>query len=372
MRRLAPLYLLTLACGASAVDDPFNTTDPSTDPTGTSDPTLDPEESSSGPGESSTSDDPSTTMTSVDETTGPDTDADTSGTTMSEPGVCGDGERSPDEVCDGDMFGENSCEALGFQLGDLLCNEDCQGFSTENCYICGNGAIEQAEQCDGPLDNEITCASEGFTAGDISCDFKTCQYDTSGCSLCGDGVADGMEVCDGDDLGGMDCAAIGFEMGALACNAASCSYDFSGCTGGQYLQDFEGGVLPPEFTTSGSANWSVTNASPVAGTWSAVSGNIANSQTSTLSLAATYAIAGTVAFSHRESTEATYDALEFWIDGAMQEEWSGQLATQMESYPVAAGAHTFEWRYTKDGSLDGGTDQVWIDDIALTGGVPTG
>jgi hypothetical protein len=375
MRRLAPFFaVLAAACGGKVEDDPFNqTTDPSTDPTETTDdPTNDSDDSSSSAGSESSTDDPSTTMpASMTDTEGTSTEADSSGTTMVEPGVCGDGMLSPDEVCDGDMFGEKSCEAVGFQSGQLLCNESCQGYSTENCYICGNGAIEPAEACDGPLDDDITCESEGFTAGEISCNMKTCQYDTSECSLCGDGVADGSEVCDGDDLLGMDCASIGFEMGALACNAATCSYDFSGCTGGQYLQDFEGGVLPPEFQTSGNAQWSVTNSNPIAGTFSAVSGNIGNSQTSNLTLAVTYAVAGTVEFTHEESTEDNYDYLEFYIDNVLQEEWSGVLAAQTESYPVAAGDHTLEWRYTKDGSLDEGSDQVWIDDIALTGGVPT-
>jgi len=365
--------LLSLACSAGVTDDPFNlTTDPSTDPTGTSDPTLDSDPSSSGATEdSSTTDDPSTTLTTTDSTETTE-DPDSSGTTMFEPGVCGDGMLSPDEVCDGDLFGEKDCASIGFQSGDLLCNESCQGYSTENCYICGNGALEPAEQCDGPVDDDVTCETEGFTEGEISCNMATCQFDTGGCSLCGDGVAEANEVCDGDDLLGMDCAAIGFEMGELGCNADTCSYDFTGCSGGQYLQDFEGGALPPEFTTSGSANWSVTNSNPIAGTFSAVSGNIGNSQASNLTLAVTYAIAGTVEFTHEESTEDNWDYLEFHIDGVLQEEWSGVLAAQVESYPVGAGAHTLEWRYTKDGSLDEGSDEVWVDDIALTGGVPTG
>jgi hypothetical protein len=375
MRRLAPYCLLLAACGTKVDPDPFNqTTDPSTNPSETTDdPTLDSDDSSSSASsESSTTDDPSTTMPSTTDSTETSIDPDSSSTTMVEPGVCGDGMLSPDEVCDGDMFGEKDCASIGFQSGTLLCNENCQAYSTENCYICGNGAIEPAEQCDGPVDDDITCESEGFTEGEISCDLKTCQFDTSGCSLCGDGVAEANEVCDGDDLLGNDCASIGFEMGELGCNAETCSYDFTGCSGGQYLQDFEGGALPPEFGVSGNANWSVSNGSPIAGTFSAVSGNISDSQTSNLMLPVNYAIAGTVAFTHRESTETNWDYLEFHIDGVLQEEWSGQLAAQSESYPVTAGVHTLEWRYTKDGSLDGGTDQVWIDDIVLEGGVPTG
>lgn len=355
MRRLIPLVLISAAaCGEVAVDDPFQNpisgTTTGTPPAGSSDDGIDPSNTS---GTSTTPD----TADSVDSSGGPV--------------VCGDGVLGGDEVCDGDAFAEDSCESQGFTHGTLVCSSTCLGFSTEGCYICGNGAIEQAEQCDGPLDPSTTCESAGFTEGTIACDLATCQYDTSGCSLCGNGIAEGNELCDAADLAGMECADLGFDSGVLACNARACSYDFTGCAGGQYIQDFEGGAIPAEFTGSGSAVWIADTGNPIAGGFSAASGVITHSQTSTLSLAVNYAIAGTVAFTHEESSESNFDYLEFWIDGAMQQEWSGVNAAQMASYPVAAGAHTLEWRYTKDGSVNSGADRVWVDDIMLTGGVPT-
>ena len=38
--------------------------------------------------------------------------------------------------------------------------------------------------------------------------------------------------------------------------------------------------------------------------------------------------------------------------------------------PIAAGNHTLEWRFIKDGSVTSGSDTVWVDDIVLFGGVP--
>ncbi|MBL8948898.1 MAG: hypothetical protein JNK45_37345 [Myxococcales bacterium] len=294
-----------------------------------------------------------------------------SGTSDGGPAVCGDGIISgEDEVCDGEEFGDLSCTSLGFMGGTLVCTAMCQSYDSSGCYNCGNNVIEGAEDCEGEVPAGVSCANQGFTEGEISCSPVTCQYDTSLCSLCGNGVIEGDEPCDGDDLAGMDCAAIGFDMGALACNA-NCSYDFSGCSGGQYLQDFEAGAIPAEFGLPTAIDWSADNGNPIAGTWSAGSGDIADSGTTTMTLAVTYAIAGTVAFTHEESTESSYDYLEFWIDGALLEDWSGINAPANASYPVAAGAHTFEWRYRKDSSLDGGSDRVWVDDIALTGGVPS-
>ena len=374
MRRIALLGLIGLiGCGEKVVDDPFNlTTDPSTDPTN-AETSLSTGESESGGVESSTTDEPTTTaMTTTANPTETTIDPDSSTSSDDGPGVCGDGMLSGDEVCDGEMFGDASCVALGFSSGELVCNATCQGYATDGCFICGNGAIEMAEDCDGPLGNNVTCESEGFTEGTIACDLDTCLFDTTGCSLCGDGIAQGNEPCDGDDLANMDCASIGFEMGALSCNADSCSFNFTDCTGGQYIQDFEGGAVPAEFASSGNANWIVDNGNPIAGTWSAASGDIANSQTSNFALAVNFAIPGTVDFTHEESTEGSFDYLEFWIDNVMQAEWSGVNAAAGASYPVAAGPHTLEWRYTKDGSVDSGSDRVWVDDIMLTGGVPTG
>ena len=35
----------------------------------------------------------------------------------------------------------------------------------------------------------------------------------------------------------------------------------------------------------------------------------------------------------------------------------------MASYPMAAGTHTVEWRYSKDSSVSSGADTAWVDDI---------
>jgi hypothetical protein len=343
------------ACGEIAVDDPFQ--NPISDGTTGGNP----------PAESSEGVDPTSTS-SADSTSGEPPGLETSGG----PAVCGDGMLGGDEICDGEDFGDSSCEAQGYTGGTLMCLESCQGLVTDGCYNCGNGLLEVAEQCDGPLAPSVTCVNAGFSEGTIACDPVTCQFDTSGCQLCGNGIAEGTEACDGDDLLGLGCADVGFDDGTLACNAAACSYDLSGCSGGQYIQDFEGGVVPPEFDSSGSAVWIVDSGNPIAGSWSAASGVITHLQTSNFTLAVNYAIAGTVAFTHEESSESSFDYLEFWVDGVMQQEWSGINAAQMASYPVAAGNHTFEWRYTKDGSVNSGSDRVWVDDIMLTGGVPTG
>jgi len=58
--------------------------------------------------------------------------------------------------------------------------------------------------------------------------------------------------------------------------------------------------------------------------------------------------------------------LRFYIDGVQQGAWSGTVSWTTASYPVTAGPHTFEWRYTKDPECCAvGSDKAWVDDIVL-------
>ncbi|MFO0635971.1 MAG: hypothetical protein U0168_24280 [Nannocystaceae bacterium] len=360
------VLVLVVGCGKDVGTDPFQMTTAEGSGTGTSE----------GTDAGTTTHEPTVTegSSSSAATMATTTEADTSSSagTTGEASVCGDGVISGDEVCDGELFGDATCVTQGYYAGTLTCNPTCLGFDTSGCYICGNGVIEQAEDCDGPLPDDIDCVDAGFTEGPVSCNMRTCLFDTSECSLCGDGVASGNELCDTDDLAGASCESLGFDAGTLACGANTCGFDYSGCSGGQYIQDFELGSIPPELALSGNADWSAQQTVVLAGAWSAASGNIDDGETSTMTLSVTFAVAGTVAFTHQESSEDGYDYLEFSIDGVLQDEWSGILAASDASYPVAAGDHTLQWSYTKDGSLEEGDDAVYVDDIVLTGGVPTG
>lgn len=142
--------------------------------------------------------------------------------------------------------------------------------------------------------------------------------------------------------------------------------------------DFEGSAaLPADLTTSGDADWSVTSGSAHGGTNAAVSGAIGHaplfgSRTqSRLTRTVSVSGSGAVSFWYRTSTEASYDELGFYIDGALQDEWSGDTSWTQAMYTLTAGVHTLEWRYSKDGSVSSGSDQVWVDDIVTTADVTT-
>ncbi|MCB9595862.1 MAG: hypothetical protein H6719_24285 [Sandaracinaceae bacterium] len=138
-------------------------------------------------------------------------------------------------------------------------------------------------------------------------------------------------------------------------------------------EGFEATALPAGWTTSGSASWTVTTAQAHGGARSARSGAITHSQTTSLFYTAMYGAAGSVSFWRRVSSESSYDYLEFYLDGALQDRWAGSLTTwTRQSYSVAAGSHSLEWRYLKDGSVSSGDDAGFIDDVVVTDAVPMG
>lgn len=152
---------------------------------------------------------------------------------------------------------------------------------------------------------------------------------------------------------------------------------FSGATS----HNFNLGVLSTEdfesanftrfpWAMGGTLPWTITTTSPHAGTYCARSGAITHNQTSDLSVNLDVAVAGTVSFYYKVSSEATYDFLQFYLDGVQQGAWSGKVAWTLASYSVTAGNHTFLWRYMKDGSLSSGSDAGFVDDITFPTLVP--
>jgi hypothetical protein len=144
---------------------------------------------------------------------------------------CGDGVAGGQEACDGEDLKGESCSSLGYEGGTLACAADCARFDTTGCTgdPCGNGAVDPAEACDGSNLAGESCASQGFGGGTLSC-APTCDaFVTDGCWRCGDDQIDGTEVCDGTALGGQDCVGLGYDGGTLQCNVTCDGYDEAGC-----------------------------------------------------------------------------------------------------------------------------------------------
>lgn len=127
--------------------------------------------------------------------------------------------------------------------------------------------------------------------------------------------------------------------------------------------DFESGVLGPEYTMGGSAAWFVTAAGPHGGSYAARSGVITHGQSS--ALLRTTPVPGELSFWYRVSSESGFDWFNFYVDGVRKVHVSGEVPWTRYVTTLAGGTHVLKWEYTKDYSQSSGSDAAWIDDFEL-------
>lgn len=154
-----------------------------------------------------------------------------------------------------------------------------------------------------------------------------------------------------------------YELSAGKFNAAK---DFGPFILNAIVEDFETkdfGAFP--WQMAGSKPWSIVQTGAYAGQTCSRSGTITHNQKTRMSLPIKVTQDGFVSFARRVSSEKDYDFLRFYIDGIPVAEWSGSLAWEEVSFPVAAGYHTMMWSYEKDGVGTFGSDRAWVDEIFL-------
>jgi len=129
-------------------------------------------------------------------------------------------------------------------------------------------------------------------------------------------------------------------------------------------EGFESGSLNAyNWINNSPSPWTVQDTQTFSGSFAVQSGSISDNQSSTLSISLDILSPGEIVFARKVSSEASYDFLEFYIDGGLEAAWSGEEDWALFSYPVAAGSRTFSWTYSKDGYVSNGEDTAWIDHI---------
>jgi len=137
-----------------------------------------------------------------------------------------------------------------------------------------------------------------------------------------------------------------------------------GLSVGLSIEDFESGYLVEyPWELSGDADWAASEENPFEGVYCAKSGVITHNQSTEMSVTVAVLAPGMITFNYKVSSESGYDYLRFLIDGAEQAAWDGDQGWSEAVFPVEPGNRTFTWKYTKDGSVDGGSDCGWIDYI---------
>ncbi|MDA3910636.1 MAG: T9SS type A sorting domain-containing protein [Bacteroidales bacterium] len=120
--------------------------------------------------------------------------------------------------------------------------------------------------------------------------------------------------------------------------------------------------------TEGTADWFISDDTSFNGSICLESGDINDSQLSTVKIGVQVLTQDTIRFHRKVSCEqdannTNWDYLAFLIDGVEQARWDGEQNWEQFSYPVSSGFRIFEWKYIKDGSVSNFEDCAWIDDI---------
>ncbi len=132
-----------------------------------------------------------------------------------------------------------------------------------------------------------------------------------------------------------------------------------------FTDGFEtGNLLHLAWVTAGNQPWTVQTNIVAAGSFAARSGIINKNQSSALLLTGSFR-AGNGSFDYRVSSELDGDFLRFFVDGLQIQQWSGEVPWANFTFPLTAGTHTLEWRYSTDPSFVSGLDAAFLDDVIL-------
>ncbi|HYV91422.1 MAG TPA: C25 family cysteine peptidase [Chitinophagales bacterium] len=178
--------------------------------------------------------------------------------------------------------------------------------------------------------------------------------------------------------GSTTAASFGVSVAANAPYGADASFEYSASAGNYSanynftttitpaIEDFETGDFTQfDWLFSGNQNWVTEQYDIYEGLYSARSGDISSSQSSTLMITLDVQFADDISFMMKVSSEAGYDSLSFRIDNVSKGHWSGEVDWTPETYPVTAGTHTFTWQYQKDVGWSDGYDCGYLDNIML-------
>jgi hypothetical protein len=277
------------------------------------------------------------------------------------------------EICNGE---DDNCDTLVDEddpgidpalLTQFFTDSDGDGFgdilAPVDACEAGPGLVDNADDCDD-TNLLLGLPSDWFFDGDLDgfgfgapIEYQVCIPTDP--ALVPDGQ--GLDCDDGD----ANINPLAFEICGDGVDSNCDRYDCD-----IFVEDFESGVLEAYWSLAGNANWLMLGANPYEGAFGAKSGNIGNNELSRMSMELDMTDAGTVSFWHSGDTEANFDFLYVYVDGAQRFSKAGSWSWTETVFNLNAGLHTIEWRYEKDVSVSVGADTVYLDYITVIGGAP--
>ncbi|MBR4829304.1 MAG: choice-of-anchor J domain-containing protein [Muribaculaceae bacterium] len=140
-----------------------------------------------------------------------------------------------------------------------------------------------------------------------------------------------------------------------------------GLPGEEIIEPFETGDFSKfDWQLDNNYPWSITTNNPYEGTYCMKSGgagvaNVVSNMTVTVNIPSD----GVMSFFGKISSESNYDYGRFFIDGVEKGNYSGNGTWSEKTFDITAGDHIFQWRYTKDGSVNSNDDCFYVDYITF-------
>jgi hypothetical protein len=158
------------------------------------------------------------------------------------------------------------------------------------------------------------------------------------------------------------------------CSGTTLVYRYANGSGGYYDQNYQtnsascGYVAPSGPSTSGYSSTSNDNGNVVlygspSVTYDSIRCNGSGRDNIDMYVTRTFTLnqAATITAYLRTSSEANYDFGEMYFDNVQFARGSGNYDSGAVSGPISAGTHTVKCRYTKDGSVSGGSDYAIVE-----------
>ena len=140
-----------------------------------------------------------------------------------------------------------------------------------------------------------------------------------------------------------------------------------GLPGEEIIEPFETGDFSLfDWQVDPTYPWTITTTNPYEGTYCMKSGgagvaNVVSNMTVTVNIPAD----GLMSFFGKISCENSWDYGYFYIDGVQKASFTGAGNWVEKTYDITAGDHTFQWRYTKDSSVNSNDDCFYVDYITF-------
>ena len=136
---------------------------------------------------------------------------------------------------------------------------------------------------------------------------------------------------------------------------------------GSVFDGFENGLNTFNWQTGGDSDWHIVSEYVYEGANCLESGDTATGETSEVWCTVSLPVNGLLSFYKKVSSTQNFSYLEFYIDGSLEDQWSGETDWEYVEYALSSGYHELKWVYRHSPYIvqDPTQNKCWLDNITL-------